>query len=67
MDMYEYQVIIDRIKEIENEQLQWLNYISESLDNLVDVQKENVMERMLQLRDEWDKLQEYINKSSIQI
>jgi hypothetical protein len=56
MDMYEKQVIIDRICEIELEQLSWLEYVCNKFDVMVDEQKDIVHDRMLQLRVEKEKL-----------
>lgn len=60
MEIFEYQVIMARIKEIEQEQLQWVDYVDKNVDYIIDVQRENVRDRMLQLREEKEKLYEYI-------
>lgn len=50
MEKYEYQVVMAKIHEIEKEQLQWMDYVCNKVNYMVDVQKENVSERMLQLQ-----------------
>lgn len=60
MDKLEYQVVMDRIRKIEQEQLHCLDYVCDKINLMVDAQKENVKERMLQLWEEKDKLIEYI-------
>lgn len=60
MNLYEYQVVMSRIKEIEKDQLRYLDYVCKYLDSKIDVQKENVQDRILQLTEEKNKLYEYI-------
>lgn len=60
MEKYKYQVIMYRIQKIEQDQLSCLDYVCDKIDFMVDVQKENVWERMMQLGEEKDKLIEYI-------
>lgn len=60
MNKHEYQVIMARIQEIEQEQLSSLDYVCDKIDYMVDAQKENVQERMLQLLEEKNRLIEYI-------
>lgn len=60
MEKYEYQVVMARIKEIEQKQLSTLEYVCRYLDHKIDVQKENVSDRMLQLWEEKNKLYEYV-------
>lgn len=52
-----------RIQKIKQEQPSWMEYLSNGLDWLVDVQKENAEDRMLQLREEKNKLYEHKKKS----
>jgi hypothetical protein len=56
LDLNEKQVISDRIYEIEQEQLSWLGYVCDKIDVMVDEQRAHVQERMLQLREEKEKL-----------
>lgn len=60
MDKLEYQVIMARIKGIEQERLCWLDYICNKIDFLVDIQKDNIRERMLQLKEEKNKPYKYV-------
>lgn len=56
MEIMEYQVVMDRIQEIEHEQLSWLDYVCDKIDCMVDEQKDKIRERMLQLYEEKDNL-----------
>lgn len=47
MDKYEYQVIMARIQEIEQDQLSCLDYVCDKIDFIVDVQKNNIRSKVL--------------------
>lgn len=67
MDKYEYQVVMLKIQEIEQEQLSWMEYVCDKLDYMVDVQKENVRARMQQLWKEKKTLNGYIKEKSTNV
>lgn len=60
MDKLEYQVVMHRIQEIEQEQLSTLDYVCKCMDYMADVKKENIRERMLRPQKEKNKLYDYI-------
>ena len=52
MEILEYQVIMARINEIEQEQLRYLDCVCKYMDCGIDVQKDNARDRMLKLRED---------------
>lgn len=62
MEILEYQVVMERIQEIEQEQLARLYYICRYLEDNFDFNKEAAREKMLQLQEEKQKLFDYIEK-----
>lgn len=65
MDKYTYMTIKNRITEINQEQLQILDYIDSNLDVIIDQQKENMNTAMAALKQEKQELEMYLIEDNV--